>query len=298
MRAAASVANDFVIDYEHQGLSDVEAPAAGWIKKLVNRGSGGIWAVVEWTPRAALYLKNREYRYLSPVFLRRLSDKRVVRFLHAALTNTPAIDGMVPVVNRKGDFIPPAYPPNGKDVETKQKEVRSMKRLMAALGLTETATEDDATAAVAALKADAEAIVANRAVFEALELDPSAPESEVTGLITALKASHSRVEEATRRAGDLESQLAERDAEDAVAFAMNVGKITPAERQWALDYAKRDPEGFKTYVNKTPVKVHRGELARDGAFSRSVAHDEVQVSVNRMLGVSDEMHRKHHAVGK
>jgi phage I-like protein len=298
MREAGGVTNDMVIDYEHQTLKDVEAPAAGWIKQLVNKGKDGIWAVVEWTPRAVEYLKNKEYRYLSPVFLRRLSDSRVVRFLHASLTNAPAIDGMVPLVNRKGDFIPPAYPPYVKDVETKQKEVHIMKRLMAALGLTETATEDDAIAAVAALKADAEAIVANKAVFEALELDPSAPESEVTGLITALKASNARVDEATRRAEDLTEQLKQRDAEEAVAFAMNAGKITPAERQWAGEYALRDLEGFKTYVNKTPVKIHRGEAARDTVFSRSLAHDEAQLTVNKMLGVTDELHRKHHGVGK
>jgi phage I-like protein len=111
-----SRANDMVIDYEHQSLGEGEAPAAGWIKKLFSvtphsplrlRGdkggfkkASGVWAAVEWTPRAIEYLKNREYRYLSPVFMKRTEDNRVVRLLGAALTNTPAIDGMVPVSNK------------------------------------------------------------------------------------------------------------------------------------------------------------------------------------------------------
>ena len=56
---------DLVIDYEHQTLSDVQAPAGGWIKDLY-KGEDAIIAKVEWTPKAAEYLKNKEYRYLSP----------------------------------------------------------------------------------------------------------------------------------------------------------------------------------------------------------------------------------------
>ena len=48
---------DLVIDYEHQTLSDVQAPAGGWIKDLY-KGEDAIIAKVEWTPKAAEYLKN------------------------------------------------------------------------------------------------------------------------------------------------------------------------------------------------------------------------------------------------
>ncbi|MFR3921925.1 MAG: phage protease [Dysosmobacter welbionis] len=55
---------DVVVDYEHQTLDGVQAPAAGWVKDLSIQ-DGHIVAKVEWTDRAAAYLKNREYRYLS-----------------------------------------------------------------------------------------------------------------------------------------------------------------------------------------------------------------------------------------
>lgn len=89
---------DIVIDYEHQTLMDVQAPAGGWIKELVLK-SDGIFAKVEWTKKARNYLKNREYRYLSPVVLVRKKDHKASQLHSVALTNTPAINGMMPIVN-------------------------------------------------------------------------------------------------------------------------------------------------------------------------------------------------------
>jgi hypothetical protein len=106
LQAFAGKSNDMVIDYEHQTLEGCQAPAAGWIKSmkgLVNRGTEGIWAVgVEWTDRARQLIANREYRYLSPVFLVRKSDNRVTQLINVALTNQPNIDGMVPLINKGG----------------------------------------------------------------------------------------------------------------------------------------------------------------------------------------------------
>lgn len=89
---------DIVIDYEHQTLRDIQAPAGGWIKELVLK-SDGIFAKVEWTERAKDYLQNREYRYLSPVVMVRKKDHKASQIHSVALTNTPAINGMMPIVN-------------------------------------------------------------------------------------------------------------------------------------------------------------------------------------------------------
>ena len=86
---------DVVVDYEHQTLDGVQAPAAGWVKDLSIQ-DGHIVAKVEWTDRAATYLKNREYRYLSPVITVRKADNKATGLHSLALTNTPAIDHMDP----------------------------------------------------------------------------------------------------------------------------------------------------------------------------------------------------------
>jgi phage I-like protein len=88
---------DLVVDYEHQSLKGGRAPAAGWIKELSAR-EDGLWARVEWTPAARDYLRNREYRYFSPVLRLNPESRRPEALLQVALTNVPAIRALPPLV--------------------------------------------------------------------------------------------------------------------------------------------------------------------------------------------------------
>lgn len=49
---------------------------------------------VEWTAQAKQFIKNREYRYISPVFGYNKQTGEITVLQHAALVNHPAIDGM------------------------------------------------------------------------------------------------------------------------------------------------------------------------------------------------------------
>lgn len=95
---------DLPVDYDHQTLdADAKAgpvPAAGWIKELQAR-DGALWGRVEWTPRAAELIANKEYRYLSPVF-RHDKRGRVLALEGAGLTHYPNLD-LKPVAHTKGD---------------------------------------------------------------------------------------------------------------------------------------------------------------------------------------------------
>lgn len=186
---------DLVIDYEHQTLADVQAPAGGWIKDLY-KGNDAIIAKVEWTPRAAEYLKNKEYRYLSPVVLVRKRDQKATAIHSVALTNTPAIDGMFALVN-------------SLDIEdiSEGGRIMDLKELAKLLGLPETVAEEEirkvmAEAARAAgqlkeLEAgqhgegdaaaeDAE-VVANSTILSMLGLKADARTEDVAASIMALK---------------------------------------------------------------------------------------------------------------
>jgi len=98
---------DLVIDYERQtegkagqydySSPDGTAPAAGWIKRLVNKGANGLWAVVEWTEKAKKFLSNKEYRYFSPVFTLSKKDG-LVELLRVALTNAPRLNDIKPII--------------------------------------------------------------------------------------------------------------------------------------------------------------------------------------------------------
>jgi phage I-like protein len=282
--------NDMVIDYEHQTIADppVEAPAAGWIKKLVNRGAEGIWAVIEWTERAKQYIANREYRYVSPVFLKRVSDNRVIRLINVALTNQPNIDGMVPLANKLGF-----------EGDTNTKEA-TMKELWKLLGLSEDAKEEAAIAAVNKLKIALEGksvIIANKGVLDALGLAESATESEIIGTIEAMKQSHTSIADVVKELNTLKSGLIQRDADGAVEMAMKEGKITPAQKDWALDYAKRDLEGFRVFVSKAPVVVIEGKVVTEHKET-GAGIDDVQAQINKMCGVDEETFRKYNKGGE
>jgi len=85
--------NDMPIDYEHQILwsrgNGQPAPAAGWIQDLQAR-LDGIWGKVEWTAQAQAMIKNREYRYVSPVFC--YNSREITRLTCVALTNSPNLE--------------------------------------------------------------------------------------------------------------------------------------------------------------------------------------------------------------
>jgi len=171
MSAFGEGKTDLVVDYEHQSLSGAEAPAAGWIKELEDRGTDGMWAKVQWTERAREYLKAREYRYLSPVVLVRKKDGRAVEVLGAALTNLPAIDGMEPVVNTARPVpVDAAAPVDAVDY----KEAYNM--VMGVLGLPEDACLEAAAAKISAMSEPSGFVPAVQ--FEALKAELKARETD------------------------------------------------------------------------------------------------------------------------
>ncbi len=91
-----------VIDYEHKSITGEEAPASGWIHRLIAK-TDGLYGMVEWTNRAAEFIRNKEYKYLSPVLLfgvrNELTGEQVLmKLLSVALTNTPHLPDIREVV--------------------------------------------------------------------------------------------------------------------------------------------------------------------------------------------------------
>lgn len=94
--------NRVSIDYEHQALDPVSngpVPAAGWADLELR--ADGLWAVnVDWTPKAAEMLAQREYRYISPAFYVDETN-RIIELINVALTNLPATKRLQPLVARR-----------------------------------------------------------------------------------------------------------------------------------------------------------------------------------------------------
>lgn len=292
---------DLVIDYEHQTLSDVQAPAGGWIKELY-KGEDAIIAKVEWTAKAAEYLKNKEYRYLSPVVLVRKRDQKATAIHSVALTNTPAIDGMFALVN-------------SLDIEdiSKGGNIMDLKELAKALGFPETATEEeikkaveDAAKAAEKLKEMEEKkpedkpgeggkpqevteVVANSTILSMLGLKEGAKTEDVAASIMALKTG---TPDTQAELLALKQRMQERDADEEVQKALKAGKITAAQTGWAKSYALKDMDGFKGFVEKAPVVVPPGKLELKDAPAAQ-GSDEVDVAILKNMGVSMEDVKKY-----
>ncbi len=128
-----------VIDENHatdlKATRGEDAPAYGWFFNLTVNEAGEIWADAEWTERGRAAVESLEYRFISPVFDFDPQGK-IISIKRAALTNAP---------NLRLEALNQENPSAGR-------EENHMKGILAALGLADTATEQDAVAAIASLK--------------------------------------------------------------------------------------------------------------------------------------------------
>lgn len=281
----AGMGNEVVFDYEHQTLKDVQAPAAGWIKELAWEEGVGIKALVGWTEKAAQYLAKDEYRYFSPVFFVRKSDKRVCGLHSSALTNTPKTKNLTPILAKLDAGADPT-----------KEEIMDRQKLIAALGLPENATDADIMAAVAklgvAVPEEKEAPIVSKAVLSALDLEDNANESTVVASINVLKQEN-KVSVPAAEFQALKAKMAARDARDAVDTAIAKGKVTHAQKEWAMDYAAKDPDGFAQYVAKAPHAVPVDALPSHAYKPQDPGIDDAVKQVASLMAVDLEDIKKY-----
>lgn len=239
IRRAANRADNFVIDYEHQTLladqNGQPAPAAGWFKTVEWR-ENGLYAVdVEWTPRAAQMLADREYRYLSPVFRYDPATGEVLELLHAALTNHPALDGLTDLATLAALKFSPAQP-------NQEKDIVNLAELLQLLGLPADTDEAGAKAALAALKTKADKTTELEGQVTALKASTETPDPAKFVPLTAMKALQDQL-------AALSSQVTGREVDELVASAIQDAKLLPAQEAWAKELGKKDIAALKQYLS-------------------------------------------------
>lgn len=284
---------DLVIDYEHQTLSDVQAPAGGWIKDI-RKGEDALIADVEWTDRAKEYLEHKEYKYLSPVVIVRIKDSKAVAIHSVALTNTPAIDGMFPIVN--------SIDIEQYENENKKGANQMLEQLIKMLNLPEDSTEEDVIKAVEELgnkteeKTDPEQdgkekceTVANSTILGLLELPEGAKTNEVVSKIMTLKAGDANI---MQKVLQMEKEMQKREADALVKTALKEGKISPAQKEWAATYALKDGNGFKKFMDGAPQVVPVGKIDYSSE-EKEIKVDEVDMKALKNMGLSEEDIKKY-----
>jgi len=268
-----------VIDENHS--TDLSAPkggaspAMGWMTKLRAEADGSIRADVEWTKRGAKAVLNREYSYISPVFLHD-DGGEVTAVLRAALTNSPNL--RLPALNSESQFFD-----NNANDDT---EEPMKKALCAVLGLPETATEDDILAALKALQGkalNAEAQGTTRT--PAVDLAVYAPRAD-------LNAMEARAAAAEKRIAELDAARLKDEAEATVDGAIRARKIAPASRDeyLALCSTEEGVEKLKGVFAKTPEIIGAEPQAPEGAPppGETAALNAEEASLAKAMGYTAE----------
>ena len=146
---------DVLVDVDHASARGGSTEAAAWCNAL-EVDDNGLQGVFNLTPKGLELVKNRSYRFVSPGWT--LSpDGTPISLCSVALTNRPNLP-VKPVVNADGTGGQDPEDPNSR----KDTPEMDIKKLAAALGLPETATEEEVLAAIKAMQ-DAQAQAAAEA---------------------------------------------------------------------------------------------------------------------------------------
>ncbi|MBN8452259.1 phage protease [Accumulibacter sp.] len=277
---AAARASDRVIDFEHATLraksGGDRAPAAGWFRRLEWRPGDGLWAVgVRWTAQAARHIADQEYRYVSPVFSYDKDSGRVERLLHAALTNDPGLDGLTDLAALVAELF--ASP----TIAQESAMPAILKKLLAALGLQETATEAEALSAVEALKT-------NVAMLSAQVAAPDPTKYAPLAALSALQTENAQVK---GQLAALTGEIAAAKVVQQVADALAAGKLTPAMEDWAKTLGAANPTALSAFLDAAPVVVDLGAKQSDGkqpAGTGGQALSATELAVCRSMALAPE----------
>lgn len=276
--------NPLPIDYEHQIIHSLkngkEAPSAGWMEYFYFTPQG-IFADVRWTDKAADYIKNGEYRYISAVFAYD-TDGYVRKIFHAALTNTPALDGMEEAMV-------------AASVNLLQEDNPMNKKLLAALCtlfvLKADASEADITEKVTALSA-----AKGDSAVDVLDVYAKLAEKEqsVAALSTQVgnpdPAKFVPVEQVAALQADFNALKTSVEADKKAALitaALSQGKLAPALKDWAQSLSV---EALSAYLEKAPAMAAlSGEpQAKGDPEQKVVALSAAESAAAKALGLSEK----------
>jgi|GEM_PF-1916283 len=146
----ARLGHGLLVDREHFSLdTDKPSDAMAWATDI-REDADGLWTRWDFTPPGLKMWEDRVLISRSPVMqLEPIGGNRFrpVRLESVAMTNTPHFDLSTIAAARAADNQPDGCPPDGNHTQGDN----TMNRLLALLGLPETATEDEAVAALQAL---------------------------------------------------------------------------------------------------------------------------------------------------
>ena len=208
------------------------APAMGWFTNVRAEEDGSVWADAVWTSRGKTALENQEYRYISPVFECDASGE-IIKIMRAALTNSPNLE----LQNLNSTQTAPADNPAKENVMKKE--------ICAALGLPETATDNEVLAAITALKTQANSA-------QTVDLAAYAPRADLAQM-------EARAIAAEKLNAEMNAAQLKAKATAAVEKAVADRKITPASKDayLAMCATEEGLSNFTKIMKSSPALIQR-----------------------------------------
>ena len=101
VKKANDEGKEILLDQQHKSMQsfNTDDRACGWIKDLTYR-AGSIFGKCFWTELGLKLIKSRIFRFISPVFCLD-GEGQPTELVNVALTNSPAITDIRPVINSK-----------------------------------------------------------------------------------------------------------------------------------------------------------------------------------------------------
>jgi phage I-like protein len=171
----------------------------------------------------------------------------VLQLLGASLTNDPGLDGLTDLAALAAQYLIQRQPP-----ETPMNE--TLKKLLAALGVAESADEAVALAAVQALKTNVAALSAQVAQPDPARYVPIAA-------LSALQAEHVGLQ---NKFAALSAQVHTAALEQVIADGLAAGKLTPALEPWARQLGGKDLAALSAYIAAAPAGIVPGATQTGG----------------------------------
>ena len=248
---------ELVIDYEHlsaDGNIQGPVPAAGWIRKLLNKGKQGLWAIPYWTKRAVDYIVNGEYRFLSPEFDFAYTNKQGKQqgqtVFASALTNRPFLEGMSPVMLSEGWKLAEWTAAKQKQ---KKEEVSMDNLILQELELPEDSAIEIAITAIRKLKEG----VKNMENSDKLK-------EEVKKLSDLVIKDQEEIKRLAEKSKTLEDKLRDKEMDEVINKALKEGRIIPVLKDHYVEWYKIDPERTTKLLSELPPIVDLGIRGADG----------------------------------
>lgn len=247
-----------------------EAPAAGWINgRELEVRDGAIWGKPRWNKRGKAAVEDEDYYATSPVFDYDGAG-RITRLVRVSLCNNPNLDLVAlntPILDEDVDDLPP--------------ESLTMKSLLKALGLPETASEAEGLVALNAMLTNHQTAL-NATKTPDLQL--FVPRADFESMQTRALNAETKISDDAKTAR-------EKAVEQKLDAAQSAGKIVPSSREFyrATCMAEGGMEKFDSFIKTAPVIVEPGATitGEPPADKAKTALNAAQKSVADSLGLSE-----------